>query len=110
MNKERGSVLLQVLVMATLTGIICATVLRARFQPALTAQSAVSGVSNDLSAQTSLNRVNEVWARSGSCSSDANMGVACSGSGCSCVCTVSGAADVISAPNGNYCAMTVSMP
>lgn len=110
MRGERGSVLLQVLVVAAVAGVICAAILRARLQPAMAAAGAVNAVTDDLSAQSAINRVNEVWIRNGSCSSDPAVGVSCSGSGCSCTCAVAGAAAVTSVPYGGACSLTASNP
>lgn len=110
MRGERGSVLLHVLVVAALAGVICATILHSRYQPAITAANAVNAVTGDLSAQSAINRVNEVWIRNGTCSSDATVGVGCSGSGCSCTCTVTGAATVTSVANGGACSLTATAP
>jgi hypothetical protein len=88
---ERGSVLAQVLMLAVVASLMCATILRARFQPALATARVVDRVSDDLAAQGAINRINEVWVRTGPCSSDGVLGVSCSATvgggpcGCSCL-------------------------
>jgi len=110
MNR-RGSALMQVLVLAAVAGLICASVMRARLQPALAAANAVSRVENDASEQAALNRVQQVWMANGSCTSDAAAGVSCGGgSGCSCTCAVSGLGTVTAAANGGACTLTVTTP
>ena len=106
----RGSALLQVLIVTVVAGLICASIMRARLQPALAAANAVQRVENDAAAQGALNRVQQVWMAGGSCSSDAASGVSCGGSGCSCACTVAGLGSVIAVPNGGACALTVTTP
>jgi hypothetical protein len=120
MRGERGAVLLQVLVMAMVASLMCATILRATFQPALTAAAGVERISSGLGAQAGVNRVNEVWARLGVCTSDPTAGVQClargSASSCACSCSVlptaSGgpAATVTSSPSGGACALTAVSP
>jgi len=120
MRSERGSVLLQVLVLAVVASVMCATILRASFQPALTAAAGVQRISSGLGAQAGVNRVNEVWARLGACESDLTAGVRCTtlipGSVCSCSCSVSPtasggpAATVTSFPSGGACALTAASP
>ena len=108
---RRGSALLEVLIMAAVAGLICASVMRARLQPALAAASAVSRVVNDAAEQAAINRVQQVWMAKGSCKSDAAAGVSCGGgSGCSCTCAVSGLGTVTAAAYGGACALTVTTP
>jgi hypothetical protein len=116
---ERGSVILFVLVGALVAAIICASIVRTRLGPAVTAANAIQRVQNDAAAQAALNRVTQVWMSGGSCASNMSPGgpgVACAGAGCACACTVtdltSGAVlgTVTSAPNGGACALTVSAP
>lgn len=108
--KERGTVLLQVLVIAIVAGVICAAILRSRMQPALAAAQAVQRVENDAAEQGALNRVQQVWMAAGSCSSDAAAGVSCSGSGCSCTCTVMGLGTVTARASGGACNLIVKTP
>ena len=116
MKDERGSILLQVLLMAVVASLMCATILRARLQPALTAASGIERISSGLAAQAAVNRVSEVWARLGVCTSDAKAGIYCSGSGtdCACSCVVSAstpggsAASVKSSPSGGACTLTAA--
>ena len=107
---ERGSALLQVLITAVVAGLICASIMRARLQPALTVANAVTRVQNDAVEQAALNRVQQVWMAGGACASDATAAVLCSGSGCSCRCAVAGLGTVTAAPNGGACALTVTTP
>lgn len=107
---ERGSALMQVLVTAVVAGLICASILRARLQPALAAANAIQHVQNDAAEQGALNRVQQVWMSGGSCSSDASAGVSCSGFGCSCTCAVAGLGTVTAASSGGACALTVTPP
>lgn len=107
LRSERGSVLAQVLAAALLMAIITASVLRARLQPAMNAANEVARAGSDLAARAALNRVAEVWARLGSCASDASAGVACAGGGCACRCVV-GSVVVTSAPRGGACALSAS--
>lgn len=107
---ERGSALMQVLVVAVVAGLICANILHARLQPALAAANAISRVENDAVEQAALNRVQQVWMAGGSCASDAAAGVSCTGSGCSCSCAVAGLGTVAAAPSGGACALTVTLP
>ena len=106
----RGSALMQVLVVAVVAGLICASILRARLQPALAAAKAIQRVSDDAVEQAALNRVQQVWMAAGSCASDAAAGVVCSGAGCSCTCTVAGLASVTAVPSGGACTLTVAPP
>jgi hypothetical protein len=107
---ERGSALLQLLVAAAVAGVICASIMRARLQPAMTVANAIQLVENDAAEQAALNRVQQVWMAQGSCASDATAGVGCSGSGCSCTCAVAGLGTVTAAPSGGACALTVTTP
>ncbi|HEX4047481.1 MAG TPA: hypothetical protein VH309_06585 [Elusimicrobiota bacterium] len=90
MRNARGSILLEVLLMSVVASLMCAEILRARLQPALTAAGGVERVSTGLGAQAALNRVTAVWARLGTCQSDPGAGVVCSGpgTGCECSCAV----------------------
>jgi len=108
-RSERGSVLAQVLVTMIFMSIISVAVLRARLQPALTAANSVARVKDDLSARSALNRLTESWGALGSCATDAAAGVACSGSGCACSCTVNSVV-ITSVPQGNACALSVAAP
>jgi hypothetical protein len=116
MRNERGSILLPVLLMAVVAAVMCAAVLRAGFQPALTSVSGVERVSSGLAAQAAVNRVTEVWARLDVCASDVAAGVNCSGTGCTCACSVlpaepgGAAATVSSSPSGSACALTAVSP
>ena len=111
MKGERGAILLQVLVVAMVAALMCATILRARFQPALTAAAGLERISSGLAAQGAVNRVTEVWSRLGTCTTALGAGVNCSGSGCACTCAVSAtapgayAATVASSPAGGACAL-----
>jgi hypothetical protein len=106
---RRGSVLLQVLVASVVGGLICASIMRARLQPAMTVANAVLRVQNDVGEQGALNRVQQVWmAADASCTSDPAAGVSCRGSGCSCTCAVAGLGTVTAAPSGGACALTVT--
>ena len=109
---ERGSALLQVLIVAIVAAIICTSIIHTRLQPALTAANAVQRVQNDTAEQAALNRVQQVWMAAGSCASDATAGVSCSGSGsgCSCTCAVAGLGTVTALPSGGACALTVTTP
>lgn len=107
---EPGSALLQVLVAAAVAGLICASIMRVRLQPALTAANAIQRVENDAAEQGALNRVQQVWMAGGSCASDATAGVSCGGSGCSCTCAVAGLGTVTAVPRGGACALTVTTP
>jgi hypothetical protein len=115
MRNRRGSVLLEVLMMAVVASIMCATILRARLQPALTAASGIERVSSGLAAQAAVNRVSEVWGRLGVCASDVKAEVYCSGMGCACSCLVSPGAPagskviVKSSPSGGACALTADV-
>lgn len=104
---RRGGVLLQVLVTAAIAGLLCASMMHSRFQPALSAANAVTRVQDDLAGQAAIARVQQVWMAGGSCSSDAAAGVACSGSGCACECAVAGVT-VTSTANGGACALTTN--
>lgn len=106
MRNEKGLILMQVLMLALFVCLICVTIARLRLQPAATAAGLVDDASRDLSAQAALNRLNEVWARSGVCSSDGQSGVACSGRLCRCSCGVKGVA-IESTPSGGSCALSV---
>lgn len=92
---ERGSVLGQVLVLAAVAGLMCATMLRARLQPALTAARATDRVQGDLLAQAAVNRVTAVWSYTGTCGSSPKDGVTCVGEGCDCRCRVASAGDLV---------------
>ena len=117
---ERGSALLQVLVTAVVAALICASIIRTRMQPALTAANAIQRVSDDAAEQGSINRVHQVWLAADRCSSDTTLpplgpGVSCVPSAalptCSCVCSVAGLGTVTSQPQaGGGCALTVAMP
>jgi hypothetical protein len=104
---ERGSVLAQVLVFSAVAGLMCATILHARLQPALSSARAVDRVRGDLAAQATVNRVTAVWSRLGSCSSDSREGVSCVGQGCDCRCAVSTGGlvigELVSAAQGGAC-------
>jgi hypothetical protein len=106
----RGSALLQVLVMTAVAGLICASILSARLQPALAGANAVGRVADDLAQQAAINRVTEVWARAGRCASDASAGVDCGASvgSCRCTCAVAGGVTVTSVANGEACAIAAS--
>lgn len=104
---SRGSVLAQVLVMILVGGLIVAGLAQARLQPAMLSADYSRRVADTLATRGALNRVTEVWARGGSCSSDLSAGVYCSGSACSCECDL-GAAVVTAAPGpGASCLLTV---
>jgi len=107
---ERGSALLQVLIVSAVAGLICASILRARLQPALAAAQMVQRGESDAAEQGALNRIQQVWMAGGSCASDAAAGVACSGGGCSCSCEVAGLGTVTAAPSGGACTLTVTPP
>lgn len=107
---DRGSALALALITTAVAGLLCASIMQARLQPALTAANAVQRVENDAAEQGALNRVRQVWMAGGSCASDAAAGVACSGSGCSCTCAVAGLGRVSAAPSGGACALTVTPP
>jgi hypothetical protein len=110
MNR-RGAVLLQVLVTAVIAGLICASIMRARLQPAMTVANSVQRVENDAAEQGALNRVEQAWMAAGSsCASDNAAGVTCRGAGCSCTCSVAGLGTVSAAPSGGACALTVTSP
>jgi hypothetical protein len=120
MRSARGAVMLQVILVTVVATLMCAALLRARFQPALTAASDVDRVANGLEAQAAVNRVTEVWARLGVCGSDPLAGVACAGMGCACNCVVTtdggggeergarSAVGVASSPSGGACALTAA--
>jgi len=110
MRNERGSVLLHVILMAALAGIICTAILRSRMQPALAAANTVSRIQDDMTGQSAINRVSGVWGSRGTCASDSAAGVSCSGSGCSCRCTVDGGATVTSVSAGGGCTLTAAAP
>jgi hypothetical protein len=114
MRSERGSILAQVLVTTVVASLLCASILRARLQPALTTAGAVDRVRDDLGAQAAVNRVTEVWTRMGVCRTDGGAGVRCSGSGCDCSCVLDSAeagvpaAIVTSVPAGGACRLTAT--
>lgn len=114
MRGERGAVLAQVLMMAVVASVLCAGILRARMQPALTTERVRARVADDLSAQGALNRVTEVWVRKGVCGSDAAAGVACVGLGCRCSCLVrpftdsARAVTVTARASGRACALSAT--
>ena len=92
--------------MALLMLVLCTAMIGSRLQPALVTANVVDHVRDDLSEQSAFNRVSEVWARLGSCSSES--GVLCQSTGasaCDCDCTVSGAAQVRSVSNGGVCTL-----
>lgn len=111
MNR-RGSVIAQVLVFAAVAGLMCATILHARLQPALVAARAVDRVREDLVAEGTVNRVTAVWSRLGTCASAPAEGVSCTGTGCDCRCSVSAGGDVVggvvSEPQGGACRFTAT--
>jgi hypothetical protein len=107
---ECGSALLQILIMAVVASLICASIIRTRLQPALTAAHSLQRVENDVGTQGALSRVQQVWMAGGPCSSDSTAGVSCTGSGCSCSCTVAGLATVTAAQSGGVCSLTVTPP
>lgn len=116
MRGERGAVLAQVLVLAVVACLLCASLLRARMQPALDVARVRDRLADDLAAQGAINRVEEVWTRVGVCASDGLAGVECFGSGaaCDCACNVrpfangAPAARVVSAPLGGSCSLTAT--
>ncbi|MBI3564817.1 MAG: hypothetical protein HY079_06445 [Elusimicrobia bacterium] len=114
MRGERGAVLAQVLIMSVVAGLLCAAILRARLQPALTTARLQSRVADDLAASGAVNRVVEVWARKGVCGSDGDAGVACAGLGCRCECVVRPFAEsgrsvrVAAAASGRACALSAT--
>ena len=114
MKGRRGAILAQVLLATMVAALMCSAILRARMQPALTAGAAVEHVQDDLAAQAAVNRVNEVWARLGACSTDMDRGVRCAGSGCDCNCvldpaeTGSPVVAVASSASGGACALTAA--
>jgi hypothetical protein len=90
MRSERGSILAQVLILTAVASLMCASILRARFQPALTSSRAVERVQDDLTAQAAVNRVTASWIRGGSCATDPRAGILCWGKvPCDCSCEVS---------------------
>lgn len=117
-RSERGSVLAQVLMLAVVASLMCASILRARFQPALTTARVVDRLADDLAAQGAINRVNEVWVRNGACSSDGILGVSCSATvgggpcGCSCLAlpfaTGGPVVSVVSTGNGGACTLAAA--
>lgn len=112
--RRRGSALLQVMIAALVAGLICATVMRVRLQPAMAAAQAVRRVQDDGAGQGAINRVIQVWMQTGSCSSDTAAGVDCGGgSGCTCTCMVAALGNVVvtSQPGaGGACALSVAVP
>ncbi|MDE2509756.1 MAG: hypothetical protein KGL74_01420 [Elusimicrobia bacterium] len=114
MNGERGSILAQVLITTAIASLLCASILRARLQPALTTAGAVDRIRDDLAEQAAVNRVTEVWTRLGVCKSDGEAGVRCRGAGCDCSCDLDPAqpytagATVASAAAGGACRLTAS--
>lgn len=114
MRNERGAVLAQVLMMAVVASVLCAAILRARLQPALTTARLQSRVADDLADSGAVNRVVEVWARSGTCGSDGAAGVSCVGVGCRCECVVSPfggpgrSVRVRASPSGGACALSAT--
>ncbi|MBI4371768.1 MAG: hypothetical protein HY552_05675 [Elusimicrobia bacterium] len=110
---RRGSALLQVLVMSLILSLLCALILRSRLTPALAAAKAVDRVRQDLDDQGALNLVGAAWLKGGTCASAMESGVACSGSGCACVCVVPGGRTVVAAPVGGgagACALSAGPP
>lgn len=105
-RERRGSVLAQVLVLAVVGALIAASIIKARLQPAMAVTLAGQSLKDDLSAQSAVNRLQEVWSRLGTCSSDAAAGVLCSGAGCSCTCEL-GAASVTATPRDGTCVLKV---
>lgn len=105
---RRGSALAQVLVLAATAAAISASVLRARYQPALTNAAALERLRDDLALQSALHKLNAAWARSGSCASDGSQRLYCQGSGCRCRCVLDGAVDIVSVREGNLCRLTLS--
>lgn len=105
---ERGSVLAAVLVLALVGGLIASELVSARLQPSLLAAQRVQRLSDDMAGQAAISRINEVWARLGSCSSDAAEGVSCSGSGCSCTCDSATAVVSVRQGAGGSCVMTAT--
>ncbi|MFI5344811.1 MAG: hypothetical protein ACHQ51_00405 [Elusimicrobiota bacterium] len=114
MTGERGSILAQVLITSAIASLLCASILRARLQPALTVAGAVDRVRDDLAAQAAVNRVTEVWTRLGVCKTDGDAGVRCSGSGCDCSCVLdpaergAAAGTVTSVSSGGACRLTAA--
>ncbi len=118
MRGERGAVLAQVLMLAVVASLLCASILRARLQPALTTSRVVARVSDDLAAQGAVNRITEVWVRRGTCQTDATNGVYCnrpvSAGPCDCTCAVdpfSGktpVVTVVSTPFGRACSLAAT--
>ena len=112
MRGQKGSVLAQVMIFTVVAGLMCATVLRSRLQPAVSSARAVNQIKDDLAAQGAINRVVAVWSRSGACASDPAQGVSCLGAGCRCACAVSSAgavvADVDSKGAGRACTLVAS--
>lgn len=112
MRAERGSILAQVLITSAVASLMCAAILRARLQPALTTAGAVDRVRDDLAAQGAVNRVTEVWSRLGACSSDLDSGVRCGGAGCICSCVLepaqpeAAATTVTSVESGGACRLS----
>ena len=107
---QRGSALMHVLLVTMVVGLICASIMRARLQPALAAANMVEHIQSSAADEAALNRVTQVWMSGGSCSSDATAGVSCSGSGCSCRCTVTGLGSVTAAVSGGACSLSVTFP
>jgi hypothetical protein len=105
---RRGGALLEVLLLAVVAAFLCASVLRARLEPALTAAGQVERLKDDLAGEGALARVRQVWAEGGTCSSSPAAGVSCAGGGCDCVCTVAGLGKVASVGDGGACALTTS--
>lgn len=111
MRSERGAVLAQVLIFAVTAGLLCASILSARLQPALLSARGSDRVRDDLAAQGAVNRVTGVWTRLGVCASDTSAGVSCGGSGCECNCgvTVAGETTIVTSTTaGGACALTAA--
>ena len=105
---RRGSVLVMVLVLVVIGGLIAIGLLQSRLQPSLLVAQSVQRLDNDMTAQSAINQVTEVWSRLGTCSSD--TGVACAGAGCACSCVVASApVTIVVVPGpGTTCVLTAN--
>lgn len=107
MKERRGTALPLVLIVCATAGLLCASLMRARLQATLTAAGTTRRIQDGLAEQAALNRVQQAWMASGSCTSNAAAGISCRGSGCRCACTVTGLAQVTSVPRAGACVLTV---
>lgn len=122
-RNERGSIMTQVLVTMVFMMVISVSIMRMRLQPAMNAARSVTRVRENLEASAALNILTEVWAQdpNGSCTTDKNAGVECSGGRkgeCACKCNVKIAGTVgtvvvsvsPSPQGGDACALSIAPP